>query len=60
MISPPFGGTLFISALVAQRPISAVTRHIYPLWALMTAVLLAITYIPDLVLYLPRISGYVQ
>lgn len=60
MISPPFGGTLFISALVAQRPISAVTRHIYPLWALMTAVLLLITYVPDLVLYLPRVSGYVQ
>ncbi len=60
MISPPFGGTLFISALVAQRPISAVTRHIYPLWALMTLVLLLITYIPDLVLYLPRIAGFIQ
>ncbi len=60
MISPPFGGTLFISALIAQRPISAVTRHIYPLWALMTVVLLLITYIPELVLYLPRISGFVQ
>lgn len=60
MISPPFGGTLFISALIAQRPISAVTRHIYPLWALMTVVLLLITYVPELVLYLPRISGFVQ
>ncbi len=58
MISPPFGGTLFISALVAQRPISAVTRHIYPLWAVMTAVLLLVTYVPDLVLFLPRWAGF--
>jgi C4-dicarboxylate transporter DctM subunit len=58
MISPPFGGTLFISALVAQRPISAVTHHIYPLWALMTAVLLLVTYVPELVLFLPRAAGF--
>jgi C4-dicarboxylate transporter, DctM subunit len=58
MITPPFGGTLFISAMVAQRPISAVTRQVYPFWALMTAVLLLITYIPDLVLYLPRAAGF--
>ena len=58
MITPPFGGTLFISAMVAQRPISAVTRHVYPLWAMITVVLLLITYIPQLVLFLPRAAGY--
>lgn len=60
MISPPFGGTLFIAALVAQRPISAVTRHIYPLWGIMTVVLLLVTYVPELVLYLPRAAGFLK
>lgn len=58
MITPPFGGTLFVSAMVAQRPIWAVTRHIYAMWAMMTLVLLVITYIPETVLFLPRAAGF--
>jgi C4-dicarboxylate transporter DctM subunit len=58
MITPPFGGTLFVSAMVAQRPISMVTRHVYPLWAMITVVLLLITYVPELVLFLPRVAGF--
>lgn len=60
MITPPFGGTLFVSAMVARRPISAVTRKVWPLWGVMTAVLLLITYVPDIVLFLPRLAGYVD
>jgi C4-dicarboxylate transporter DctM subunit len=60
MITPPFGGTLFVAAIVAKRPISAVTRHIYWPWGVMTAVLLLITYVPELVLALPRASGFLK
>lgn len=60
MITPPFGGTLFVSAMVAGRPISAVTRRVWPLWAVMTSVLLLITYVEDIVLFLPRAAGYVD
>lgn len=60
MISPPFGGTLFVSAMIAGRPISAVTRKVYVLWAIMTGVLLLITYVPELVLFLPRRAGFIQ
>jgi C4-dicarboxylate transporter DctM subunit len=60
MITPPFGGTLFVSAMVARRPISAVVRRVWPLWMVMTTVLLLITYVDDFVLYLPRWAGYVD
>jgi C4-dicarboxylate transporter DctM subunit len=60
MITPPFGGTLFVAAIVAKRPISAVTRHIYRPWGVMTIVLLLITYIPELVLVLPRSAGFLK
>lgn len=60
MITPPFGGTLFVAAIVAKRPISAVTRHIYRPWAVLTIVLLLITYIPELVLALPRAAGFLK
>jgi C4-dicarboxylate transporter DctM subunit len=60
MISPPFGGTLFVAAIVAKRPISAVTRHIYGPWGVMIVVLLLISYIPELVLALPRSAGFLK
>ncbi|WP_210490896.1 TRAP transporter large permease [Microvirga antarctica] len=60
MITPPFGGTLFVAAIVAKRPISAVTRHIYRPWGVMTIVLLLVTYIPELVLFLPRAAGFLK
>ena len=60
MISPPFGGTLFVAAIVAKRPISAVTRHIYGPWGVMIVVLLLISYVPELVLALPRSAGFLK
>jgi C4-dicarboxylate transporter, DctM subunit len=60
MITPPFGGTLFVSAMIAGRPISAVTRQVYPMWGVMTLVLLLITYFPELVLFLPRAAGFIN
>lgn len=60
MISPPFGGTLFVAAIVAKRPISAVTRYIYWPWAVMIVVLLVITYVPETVLWLPRAAGFIR
>jgi len=60
MITPPFGGTLFVSAMIAGRPISAVTRKVYVLWGVMTVALLLITYVPELVLFLPRRAGFIQ
>lgn len=60
MITPPFGGTLFVAAMIARRPISAVVRKVFPLWGVMTVVLLLITYVPAIVLFLPRAAGFVN
>jgi len=57
MITPPIGGVLFVVAAVARRPIAAIARRIWAPWAVMTVVLLIITFIPDLVLSLPRAVG---
>lgn len=57
MITPPIGGVLFVVAAVARRPIAAIARRIWGPWAVMTGVLLLVTFVPDLVLTLPRWAG---
>lgn len=57
MITPPIGGVLFVVAAVARRPIAAVARKIWSPWAVMTGVLLTITFVPEIVLFLPRLAG---
>ena len=57
MITPPIGGVLFVVAAIAERPIAAIARRIWAPWAVMTVVLLIITFVPDLVLTLPRWVG---
>ena len=54
LYTPPVGGTLFVAAKLAKVGIGEITRH---LWLLMTAtfaVVLLVTYMPQLSLWLPR------
>jgi len=55
LASPPSGATLFVSTAIAREPLERVCRAVWPLLGTMVALLLAITYLPDLVLLLPRL-----
>jgi C4-dicarboxylate transporter DctM subunit len=58
LITPPYGLLLFIMTRIAEVPLRDIVRDTLPfLWA-MIAVLAAITFFPDLVLWLPRLLGY--
>lgn len=56
--SPPFGMCLFISSSVSGAKLSSVSREILPMVTVMIVVLLILTYVPGIVTWLPRISGY--
>lgn len=58
--TPPFGMLLFITSGISGTPLKDVIKEIWlPLFS-MIAVLLVITFVPDIVLFLPRILlGYV-
>jgi tripartite ATP-independent transporter DctM subunit len=59
LCTPPFGMLLFITSGVSQTPLKDVIKEIWWPIAVMLAVLAIITYIPDVVLALPRIFlGY--
>ena len=57
--TPPYGESLFIVSATAKVPLGGIIREIWPFIAILTAVLLICTYIPEIVLFLPKLVGYV-
>jgi len=58
--TPPFGMLLFITSSISGTPLKDIVKEIiWPLIA-MIIVLFIITYIPDTVLFLPRLAGLVK
>ncbi|MCP5152872.1 MAG: TRAP transporter large permease [Ectothiorhodospiraceae bacterium] len=55
MITPPYGITLFVASSIAERSIIQVSRKIMLPLSIMLATLLAVTYVPSLVTYLPEL-----
>lgn len=58
LITPPYGLLLFICTKLSGQPLMAVVRDTLPFLAAMVAALAIITYVPELVLWLPRQLGY--
>lgn len=57
MVTPPYGITLFVASSIAERNIIQVSRRILWPWAMMTLVLILVTYVPDIALFLPGLFG---
>ncbi len=53
--TPPFGGLLFVVSGISKTPLHEVIKEMVPMILVMIGVLFLITYIPDLVLFLPRL-----
>jgi tripartite ATP-independent transporter DctM subunit len=58
LITPPYGLLLFIVASLAKEPLGAVIRETMPYVVVLVAALLFMTFVPDTVLWLPRLLGY--
>jgi tripartite ATP-independent transporter DctM subunit len=58
LITPPYGLLLFIMTNIAGEPLKAIVREVLPFLFAMLAALALITFVPDLVLWLPRLLGY--
>ena len=57
MITPPVGGLLFVTALVAKVSMSELNRELWPMLVLQIVVLALITLVPALSLGLPALLG---
>ena len=58
--TPPVGTLLFVGSGVAKVPVTKVIKPLLPLLGAMTAVLLILTYVPELSLWLPRAFGLID
>ena len=56
--TPPVGTTQFVGCAIAGVSVGYVMRTILPFYGALTAALLAVTYVPQFSLWLPRIAGY--
>jgi len=58
LITPPYGLLLFVVSSISGAPIRAIVRDVLPFIVALLAALALITFVPELVLWLPRLAGY--
>jgi C4-dicarboxylate transporter, DctM subunit len=58
LVTPPYGLLLFMMSKIADVPLLAIVREVLPFLGALIVALGLVTYLPDLVLFLPRVAGY--
>ena len=58
LVTPPYGLLLFMMMKIAEVPLKELVREVLPFLWVMIGALALITFVPDLVLALPRALGY--
>ena len=58
LITPPYGLLLFVVAKLGHTSLSGVIRESVPFIIVLLAALAFLTFVPDAVLWLPRLMGY--
>jgi C4-dicarboxylate transporter, DctM subunit len=58
LVTPPYGLLLFMMVKIAGVPLKDLVREVMPFLWVMIGALALMTFIPDIVLFLPRLLGY--
>ncbi len=58
LITPPYGLLLFIMTRIADSPMRAIVTDVMPFLLALIGALVVFTFVPDIVLWLPRLLGY--
>jgi tripartite ATP-independent transporter DctM subunit len=59
-ITPPVGLCLFVGMAISGLPMEKLVKPLLPFLAAIVVTLLLIAFIPDLILFLPRLLGFTQ
>lgn len=57
LCTPPVGSALFVGCAIGKTPIERTSRHMLPMFAVMVFMLFVITYIPQIVMWVPNMLG---
>jgi tripartite ATP-independent transporter DctM subunit len=58
LLTPPVGFVLYMLSIVSKTPVQQVIRYVIPWIIPLVISLFLITFIPDLVMFLPRLLGF--
>jgi tripartite ATP-independent transporter DctM subunit len=58
LVTPPYGLLLFMMVKIAEVSLKDLVREVMPFLYVMIAALALLTFIPEIVLFLPRLLGY--
>jgi C4-dicarboxylate transporter, DctM subunit len=58
LVTPPYGLLLFMMQKISGVPLKDLVREVMPFLGVMIGALALVTFVPDLVLFLPRLLGY--
>ena len=56
LVTPPFGLVMFVVCNILKVTVTEFTRELWPFLLALVAILLTITYVPELVLFLPKLA----
>jgi len=60
LITPPYGAALFTGTIISGLPMEKLTREMVPFIGASILILLLITFVPEIVLFIPRLAGLVN
>jgi TRAP-type C4-dicarboxylate transport system permease large subunit len=59
LVTPPYGLLLFIMTRISGSPMRAIVADVFPFLVGLIVALVVFTFVPEIVLWLPRQFGYV-
>lgn len=60
IVTPPFGAALLVVSAVSKAPYWGIARAALPFLLVQLIVLMVLTFVPDLTLFLPRLTGFAE
>ncbi|MGE4324548.1 MAG: TRAP transporter large permease [Pseudodonghicola sp.] len=60
IVTPPFGAALLVVSTVSGTPYWSIARAAAPFLLVQLAVLMVLTFVPDISLVLPRLTGFIK
>jgi len=58
LVTPPVGLCLYVVSSISQVSLAEISAELWPYLLALVAVLLLITFVPELSLWLPHVLGY--
>ncbi|NLI21383.1 MAG: TRAP transporter large permease [Clostridiales bacterium] len=57
LCTPPVGSALFVGCAIGRTPIERTSIHMMPMYAVMVVMLFVITFVPQIVMWVPNMIG---